>query len=115
MNLRNQQYFKRGFLPECVEGKAVYKDGDIFQVVLSQRLCVETNENPFNIYRALRVINPSPYMYYLKFGGYRIIGSSPEMLVRVENGMWKPVRLQEREREAGQKKRMRLWKKSSFR
>lgn len=78
---------KEDFCRNVLKAKQYIRDGDIFQVVLSQRLCVETNENPFNIYRALRVINPSPYMYYLKFGGYRIIGSSPEMLVRVENGI----------------------------
>jgi len=78
---------KEDFCRNVLKAKQYIRDGDIFQVVLSQRLCVETNENPFNIYRALRVINPSPYIYYLKFGGYRIIGSSPEMLVRVENGI----------------------------
>ncbi|MCX7658903.1 MAG: chorismate-binding protein, partial [Oscillospiraceae bacterium] len=57
-----------------------------FQVVLSQRLCVKTEQAPFNVYRVLRIINPSPYMYYLKFKEYRIVGSSPEMLARVENG-----------------------------
>lgn len=64
--------------------KEYIRNGDIFQVVLSQRLRVETENHPLNIYRALRVINPSPYMFYLKFKDYRLIGSSPEMLVRVE-------------------------------
>ena len=50
-----------------------------------QRLSVDTEENPFNVYRALRVINPSSYMYYLKFDGYTVVGASPEMLVRVED------------------------------
>lgn len=105
---------KEDFCRNVLKAKQYIRDGDIFQVVLSQRLCVETNENPFNIYRALRVINPSPYMYYLKFGGYRIIGSSPRCWSGLKMELWKPVRLQEREREAGQKKRMRLWKKSFF-
>ncbi|RXE59713.1 anthranilate synthase component I [Acetivibrio mesophilus] len=78
---------KEFFCKNVLKAKQYIKDGDIFQVVLSQRLCVETDENPFNIYRCLRLINPSPYMYYLKFGDYRIVGSSPEMLVRVENGI----------------------------
>ncbi|MCS7255477.1 MAG: anthranilate synthase component I [Thermomicrobium sp.] len=58
--------------------------GDIIQVVLSQRQEVETGAHPFTIYRALRRINPSPYMYYLRFGDDALIGASPEMLVRVD-------------------------------
>ena len=58
--------------------------GDIFQVVLSQRLTAETSADPFNIYRTLRMVNPSPYMFYLKMKGLRLIGSSPEVMVRVE-------------------------------
>ena len=57
-------------------------DGDIFQVVLSQRFQTKTSTSPFNIYRALRIINPSPYMFYLKFDDLYIIGSSPEILVK---------------------------------
>jgi anthranilate synthase component 1 len=60
--------------------------GDAIQVVLSQRLSVPTRACPFEVYRALRAINPSPYMYYLRLGDAHIVGSSPEMLVRVENG-----------------------------
>jgi anthranilate synthase component 1 len=58
--------------------------GDIFQVVLSQRLTAETTADPFNIYRTLRMVNPSPYMFYLKQKGIKLIGSSPEVMVRVE-------------------------------
>ncbi|MBA7504042.1 Anthranilate synthase component 1 [subsurface metagenome] len=61
--------------------------GDIIQVVLSQRLARHTNATPFAIYRALRSINPSPYMYYLQLGNSHIIGASPELLVRVEDGV----------------------------
>ena len=69
--------------------------GDIFQVVLSQRLTRHTEAEPFTIYRALRMLNPSPYMYYLDFNGVagvqgdpiRIIGSSPEMHVRLEDNI----------------------------
>ncbi|HQH13461.1 MAG TPA: anthranilate synthase component I, partial [Candidatus Sumerlaeota bacterium] len=57
--------------------------GDIFQVVLSQRLKTNFTCAPLDIYRALRTINPSPYMFFLKFGGLKIIGSSPEILVKV--------------------------------
>jgi anthranilate synthase component 1 len=60
--------------------------GDIIQVVLSQRLAKSTCVTPFAIYRALRSINPSPYMYYLHLGDFYIVGASPELLVRVEDG-----------------------------
>jgi len=61
--------------------------GDIIQTVLSQRLARRTTVNPFAIYRALRSINPSPYMYYLRLGDFHIVGASPELLVRVEDGI----------------------------
>jgi anthranilate synthase component I len=57
--------------------------GDIFQVVLSQRLDFIPGVAPFDLYRALRQVNPSPYLYFLRMGGTQILGSSPEMLVRV--------------------------------
>ena len=60
--------------------------GDIFQVVLSQRLEMEPGVEPFQIYRALRMVNPSPYLFYLHLDDTVILGSSPEMLVKVENG-----------------------------
>ena len=63
--------------------------GDIFQVVLSQRLSRETDAHPFAIYRALRILNPSPYMFYFDFGevyDLQLIGASPEMHVRFEDG-----------------------------
>ena len=62
------------------------REGDIFQVVLSQRLSRHVNAAPFTIYRALRSINPSPYMFFLDFQEMHIIGASPELLVRVEDG-----------------------------
>jgi anthranilate synthase component 1 len=61
--------------------------GDVIQAVLSQRLARRTDANPFAIYRALRSINPSPYMYYLQLGDFYIAGASPELLVRVEDGI----------------------------
>ena len=60
--------------------------GDAIQVVPSQRLARPTTAHPFEIYRALRAINPSPYMYYLNLDDFQIVGASPEMLVQVENG-----------------------------
>jgi anthranilate synthase component 1 len=62
------------------------REGDIFQVVLSQRLSRHVNAAPFTIYRALRSINPSPYMFFLDLQDIHIIGASPELLVRVEDG-----------------------------
>ncbi|MEO5822106.1 MAG: anthranilate synthase component I [Vicinamibacteraceae bacterium] len=58
--------------------------GDVYQVVLSQRYDVRVTADPFTVYRALRHVNPSPYMYFLRVGDVSIVGSSPEMLVRVE-------------------------------
>jgi anthranilate synthase component 1 len=60
-------------------------DGDIMQVVLSQRSSVRFSAPPLNLYRALRRINPSPYMYYLDFDHFKVVGSSPEILVRLED------------------------------
>jgi len=60
--------------------------GDAFQIVLSQRLRRQTQADPFTIYRALRMLNPSPYMFYLDLGNFQLIGSSPEMLVKLEEG-----------------------------
>ncbi len=77
---------KAEFCEKIKRAKKYIEDGDIFQVVISQRFSVRTDIDPFNVYRALRKINPSPYMYYLDLGDYRIVGASPEMLVRVENG-----------------------------
>jgi len=61
--------------------------GEAIQVVLSQRLSQPTSTDPFEIYRALRSINPSPYMFYFDLGNFHIVGASPEILVRVENGV----------------------------
>jgi anthranilate synthase component 1 len=60
--------------------------GDIFQVVLSQRFSAPFTLPPFALYRALRRLNPSPFLYFLDFGGYAVVGSSPEILVRVRDG-----------------------------
>jgi anthranilate synthase component I len=63
--------------------KEYIRAGDVFQVVMSQRLEAPVRVPPFEIYRALRAVNPSPYMYYLRMGDSTILGSSPEMLVKV--------------------------------
>lgn len=62
--------------------KEYIKEGHIFQTVLSQRWTVETSQEGFNLYRELRELNPSPYLYYFNFGEFEIIGSSPEMIVK---------------------------------
>ena len=69
------------------EAKKKIRAGDIIQVVLSQRFSVKLNTDPFDLYRSLRVLNPSPYMYFLNFGDLQIVGSSPELLVRCEDGV----------------------------
>jgi len=61
--------------------------GDAFQIVVSQRLTQKTSASPIQIYRALRATNPSPYMFYLEFGDFTLMGASPEMLVRYEDGI----------------------------
>jgi len=78
--------FERGAFEAAVRrAKEYIAAGDIFQVVLSQRLSRRTSADPFAIYRALRMLNPSPYMFYLQLpGGLHLIGSSPEMLVRLD-------------------------------
>lgn len=84
-----QRPYKSNFEPQAFEAavdkcKEYIKAGDIFQVVLSQRLETETKARPFDIYRTLRVVNPSPFMFYLKTGPFALVGSSPEIMVRVE-------------------------------
>jgi anthranilate synthase component 1 len=80
--------FKKNEFENIVKkAKAYIKKGDIIQVVLSQRFQVKTDKEPFDIYRNLRSLNPSPYMYFLRFKDMVIVGSSPEMLVRCEDGL----------------------------
>jgi len=93
------------------QAKEHIRAGDIFQVVLSQRFELTTRKEPLSIYKALRVTNPSPYMYFLKLGGLAVSGSSPETLVKLQNGLVtsRPIagtrlrgktRLEDRQREA---------------
>lgn len=72
------------FKKAVLKVKEYILEGDAFQVVLSQRLKFKITQDPFTIYRALRMINPSPYLYFLKFGDLQVVGSSPEVLVRLE-------------------------------
>src|SRR5262249_36623024 len=80
-----QTNFGPGDFEKAVEKcKDYIRAGDIFQVVLSQRLKTETTAQPFDIYRTLRVVNPSPFMFYLKTDNVCLVGSSPEIMCRVE-------------------------------
>jgi anthranilate synthase component I len=82
-----QSNFQRAAYEAAVDKcKEYIRAGDIFQVVLSQRFSLGVETDPFDLYRMVRMVNPSPYMYYLACDGYQIIGASPEMMVRVENG-----------------------------
>lgn len=74
---------KADFIEKVKTAKEYILNGDIFQVVLSQRLQGTITGDPFSYYRKLRVHNPSPYMYYLDFGDYKIAGTSPESLIKV--------------------------------
>jgi anthranilate synthase component 1 len=75
---------KGQFVTGVRKAKEYITQGDIFQVVLSQRLSRRTSAAPFDLYRILRSLNPSPYMYYLHCGEFSVVGSSPEILVRKE-------------------------------
>lgn len=75
---------KEEFVEKVERAKEYIAAGDIFQVQISQRLSLETRSDPFDIYRTLRRVNPSPYMFYLKYGNLHVVGSSPEVLVRLE-------------------------------
>jgi anthranilate synthase component I len=77
---------KRNFLRMVKRAKEYIAAGDIIQAVLSRRMSFPATSEPLEIYRALRRINPSPYMYFLRDGENHVIGSSPEMLVRLEDG-----------------------------
>jgi anthranilate synthase component 1 len=80
--------FARADFEKAVEKCQEYiKAGDIFQVVLSQRLQTETRARPFDIYRTLRAVNPSPFMFFLRQGPVTLIGASPEIMVRVEGDL----------------------------
>lgn len=83
--LELQPNFSRPAFKAAVEHcKEYIRAGDIFQVVLSQRFSADLNSDPFDIYRALRTINPSPYMFFLRFWQTQVVGASPEVLVRKE-------------------------------
>ncbi len=75
-------FTREGFMTAVDKAKEYIRAGDAFQVVLSQRMSVPFRARPVDVYRALRALNPSPYMFFLDFGDWQIVGSSPEILVR---------------------------------
>ncbi len=84
-NITSSSNFEKvAFLKAVDQCKEYIRAGDVFQVVISQRFMTQTDADPFSIYRVLRVINPSPYMFYLKMNDVKLIGSSPEVMVKVE-------------------------------
>ena len=78
------EFAREDFIAAVERAKRYIVDGDIMQVVLSQRMSQPFAASPLALYRALRALNPSPYMFYLDFGGYQVVGASPEILVRLE-------------------------------
>lgn len=80
-------FTQQGFEAAVLKAKEYIVAGDIMQVVLSQRMSVPYSASPLNLYRALRCLNPSPYMFYLNLNDFHIVGSSPEILVRLEDNM----------------------------
>lgn len=86
----DEEHFVSGFTQDGYENavrkaKEYITNGDIMQVVLSQRMTIPYSAEPLNLYRALRCLNPSPYMFYLNLEDFHIVGSSPEILVRLED------------------------------
>lgn len=79
-------YEKQQFLEDVKKIKEYIKAGDIFQAVLSQRFEIPISVQGFDLYRVLRMVNPSPYLFYVKLDDYELIGSSPERLIQIENG-----------------------------
>jgi len=79
-------FTREGFLEAVDRCKEYIAAGDAFQIVISQRFSVPFALPPFALYRALRRINPAPFLFYLDFGGFSIVGSSPEILVRLRDG-----------------------------
>ncbi|MGZ4994831.1 MAG: anthranilate synthase component I family protein, partial [Methylobacter sp.] len=80
-------FTQQGFEDAVLKAKEYITDGDIMQVVLSQRMSIPYSASALDLYRALRCLNPSPYMFYLNLDDFHIVGSSPEILVRLEDNM----------------------------
>ena len=81
-----QVMVKKSFKADVDKIKEYILAGDVMQVVLSQRMAVKLEASPLDLYRALRSLNPSPYMYYMNLDDFHIVSSSPEILARLDNG-----------------------------
>lgn len=79
-------YEKAKFLKDVEKIKEYIRAGDIFQGVLSQRFDIPVTVSSFELYRVLRIVNPSPYMYFMKLKDRDLVGSSPERLIHAKNG-----------------------------
>jgi anthranilate synthase component 1 len=80
-----REFAKADYLAAVERAKALIADGDFMQVQVGQRIRKRYTESPLSLYRALRSLNPSPYMYYYDFGDFQVVGASPEILVRQES------------------------------
>jgi len=80
------EFTRQGYMQAVQKARQYIIDGDAMQIVLSQRLSIPFSSDPLNLYRALRGLNPSPYMYFMNLGDHYVVGSSPEILVRLEQG-----------------------------
>lgn len=89
----NSNFDEQSFISMVEKAKEHISNGDIIQIVLSQRFSIKTQASPFQLYRILRMMNPSPYLFFLNMGDFQIIGSSPEVMVRSQNGevLLKPI------------------------
>ncbi len=85
-NLIKSNFTKKQFIQLVKKAKKYISIGDIFQVVISQRFEKKLNKDPLEIYKKIRKTNPSPFLYFFNFNKFQIIGSSPEILVRIRNG-----------------------------
>ena len=100
------EFGETAYLKAVERAKRYIFDGDIMQVVLSQRMSQSFDASPLALYRALRALNPSPYMFYFDFGDFHVVGASPEILVRLKTVTSHYVRSQARVRAAKRRNRM---------
>ncbi len=82
----HSDFSKQGYMDAVERAREYIRAGDIMQVVLSQRMTIPYAAEPLDLYRALRTLNPSPYMYFMNLGDFQVVGSSPEILVQAESG-----------------------------
>ncbi|MEO8004959.1 MAG: anthranilate synthase component I [Betaproteobacteria bacterium] len=82
----SSEFGREAFIAAVERAKRYIFDGDIMQVVLSQRMSLPFRASPLSLYRALRALNPSPYMFYFDMADFHVVGASPEILVRLESG-----------------------------